>query len=114
MLRRSKLAVQRFMRFSRLSGMPCQSQQENEFCAKLNAVSVLEGVKRHVAQVCAIDVSAVRDDARLAEFGIDSVRAMDLLVALEDEFSIEIPDKDVPRLQTVRELVAYVERKTSK
>lgn len=73
--------------------------------------NVLEGVKRHVAEVCAVEASAIRDDARLAEYGMDSVRAIDLLVALEHEFSVEIPDRDVPRLQTVKDVVGYIERK---
>ena len=76
--------------------------------------NVPEGVKRHVAEVCAVEPAKVRDDARLAEYGLDSVRAMDLLVALEHEFAIEIPDRDVPRLQTVKDVVAYIERKLSR
>ncbi len=75
---------------------------------------VLEGVKRHVAEVCAVETSAIKAEARLAEYGMDSVRAMDLLVALEHEFSIEIPDGDVPRLQTVKDVVSYIERKLSR
>ena len=75
--------------------------------------NVLEGVKRHVAEVCAVDPAKIRDDARLAEYGMDSVRAMDLLVALEHEFQIEIPDRDVPRMQTVKDVVSYIERKLS-
>lgn len=76
--------------------------------------NVLEEVKRLVADVCALETSAIRDEGRLAEYGLDSVRAMDLLVALEHEFAIEIPDRDVPGLRTVKELVAYIERKTSR
>jgi acyl carrier protein len=75
--------------------------------------NVLEGVQRHVSEVCAVDASAVRAEGRLAEYGMDSVRAMDLLVALEHEFKIEIPDRDVPRLQTVKDVVSYIERKLS-
>jgi len=74
-------------------------------------VNVLEGVKRHVGEVCAIDPVTIRAEARLAEYGMDSVRAIDLLVALEHEYGIEIPDRDVPRLQTVKDVVSYIERK---
>jgi acyl carrier protein len=75
--------------------------------------NVLEGVRRHVSEVCAVDAGSVRAEGRLAEYGMDSVRAMDLLVALEHEFQIEIPDRDVPRLQTVKDVVSYIERKLS-
>jgi acyl carrier protein len=73
--------------------------------------NVLEGVKRHVAEVCALEPGAIREDARLVEYGMDSVRAIDLLVALEHEFQIEIPDREVPRLQTVKDVVAYIDGK---
>jgi len=73
--------------------------------------SVLEGVRRHVAEVCGLEVSHLDDAARLIEYGMDSVRAIDLLVALEHEFGIEIPDRDVARLQTIRDVVTYIERK---
>ncbi|MEZ0229556.1 MAG: acyl carrier protein [Planctomycetota bacterium] len=76
--------------------------------------NVLEGVKRHVAQICGVEPVKVRDDARLAEYGMDSVRAIDLLVALEHEFSIEIPDRDVARLQTANDIAAYIEGKLSR
>jgi acyl carrier protein len=73
--------------------------------------NVQELVRRHVAEVCALDASALRDEARLVEYGMDSVRAMDLLVALEHEFGIEIPDRDVPKLATLKDVVGYVEKK---
>jgi acyl carrier protein len=76
--------------------------------------NVLEGVKRHVAEVCALETSAIREEARLVEYGMDSVRAMDLVVALEDDFKIEIPDRDVARLQTVKDVVAYIDGKLAK
>lgn len=74
-------------------------------------MDVLPQVKRLVADTCAIDAAKVREDGRLAEYGIDSVRAMDLLVALEQRFGIEIPDGDAARLTTVKDVVAYVEKK---
>lgn len=76
--------------------------------------NVLQGVRRHVSEICAVEPAAIRDDARLAEYGMDSVRAMDLLVALEHEFAIEIPDRDVARLQTSKDIAEYIERKLSR
>jgi acyl carrier protein len=73
--------------------------------------NVLEAVRHHVADVCALDPTAVRDEARLVEYGMDSVRAIDLVVALEHEFGIEIPDRDASRLQTVKDVVDYIQRK---
>ena len=69
-------------------------------------------VKRLLGETCAIDPAAIRDDARLIEYGLDSVRATDLVIALEERFSISIPDTDAARLKTVADLQAYVARRT--
>lgn len=47
-------------------------------------------------------------DATFTELGADSSDSYSLVLALEDEFGIEIPDHDVPQLQTVRAVVCYV------
>lgn len=46
----------------------------------------------------------LRDD-----LGADSLDALELALALEDAFAIQIPDQDVDRLHTVQALVTYVE-----
>lgn len=73
----------------------------------------LAEVKRLIAEICAVDVAVVRDDVRLIELGMDSVRAIELLVTLEETFGIAIPDEDVARLKTVADVAAHVERKVA-
>ena len=75
---------------------------------------VLSDVKRLVAETCAIDPATIRDDGRLVQYGVDSVRAMDLLVALEEHFGLDIPDTDAARLAGIGVVVAYVETKRTK
>jgi len=70
---------------------------------------VPERVKKLVAQTCAVDPARVREDARLIEYGLDSVRGMDLIVALEEAFAIEIPDGAAGSLRTVSDVVRLVE-----
>lgn len=54
----------------------------------------------------------IASDATLTEdLGADSMDSYSLVSALEVEFAIEIPDHDIPKLQTVRQLVAYVQEK---
>ena len=62
-----------------------------------------------IATVCGIDVSTSRPDGRLIEYGLDSVRAVDLLVCLEETFSISIPDEIAPRMRTLQDLAQYVQ-----
>ena len=45
----------------------------------------------------------------VVDLGIDSPRALELLVALEDVLGIEISDEDAARLETVGDILSYVE-----
>jgi acyl carrier protein len=64
-----------------------------------------------VAQTCAVEVAAVKADGRLVEYGMDSVRAVDLLVSLEDRFGIEISETEAAGLRTVGDIVRCIEAK---
>lgn len=51
----------------------------------------------------------IHSDARLREdLGADSADSYSLVLALEDEFAIEIHDRDLGELQTVRQIVHYI------
>lgn len=68
-------------------------------------------VKTQMAELCGIDATALNDDGKLIGFGLDSVRLVDLMIAIEEEYDIEINEMD-PRLgqvKTVGDLVGYVE-----
>lgn len=70
-------------------------------------------IKRIIASTCGIDLNRIRKEGRLVEYGLDSVRAMDLLVSLEEEFSIVIPDDFATRARTMRDVVQFVEARVS-
>lgn len=54
------------------------------------------------------DTSVFTDD-----LGADSLDVVELVMALEEEFSIDIPDDDVANIKTVGDVVTYVEGKSS-
>lgn len=43
------------------------------------------------------------------DLGADSLDAVDMLMSLEDEFDVEIPDEEVESIRTVGDLVTYIE-----
>ena len=45
----------------------------------------------------------------VADLGADSLDVVDLVMTLEDEFDIEIPDEDIEKIHTVGELARYLE-----
>ncbi|MCO4822889.1 MAG: acyl carrier protein [Flavobacteriaceae bacterium] len=57
------------------------------------------------------DVDAIRDNEPLTEQGVDSLDFSTLLFNIEEEFGVEIPDEDIDDLQTVAQIVSYVNSK---
>ncbi len=68
-------------------------------------------IRRLFAQVCALDESSVRSDVPLLEYGLDSARGIDLLVTLESQFDIRIPDDDIMKMRTLADVTAYVRQR---
>ena len=50
------------------------------------------------------------DKDLVADLGIDSPRALRLLIELEDRFSLEIPDEDAAQMSTVEDVLSYLKR----
>ncbi len=64
-----------------------------------------------VARKARIDRSRIRPASRFVDFGIDSVRATEIVVELETVLSISIPDEDLMELETIEEIARYLERR---
>lgn len=47
------------------------------------------------------------------DLGADSLDTVELVMALEEEFGIEIPDEDAEKIQTVGDAIRYIEEKAS-
>jgi acyl carrier protein len=74
--------------------------------------SVLESVKKIIADTLEIDVKEVKAESNLiADLGMESLDLVDLVVAFEEKYKVSIDDKDVKKLQTVQDIVTYIENK---
>ena len=69
---------------------------------------MLETIARIIAAQKGIAPSSVTADSRMEELGIDSLDAVDILMALEDELSLKLNLRR--RVSTVAELLAVVEQ----
>lgn len=76
-------------------------------------MNIAKQVKQELAHICAIDPAEVRDEAWLIEYGLDSVRSLELIMALEEHFYIELPDEVIARVRTVADLVRLIEQQRS-
>ena len=67
-----------------------------------------------IAEVCGVDASSLTPETQLvADLGVDSARALHLLVKLEDELGVEVDDEEVAELQTVGSILTFIERHPS-
>ena len=56
-----------------------------------------------------IDISQVTDDAHLInDLGADSLHVVELIIAFENEYGLEIPDEDAEQLDTVGKIKQYI------
>lgn len=72
-------------------------------------------VKKIIAEQLGVEESqVVSEKAFVADLGADSLDTVELVMAFEEEFSVEVPDEDAEKLQTVGDVVKYIEEKTAK
>lgn len=71
---------------------------------------VLEKVIEILADQLSVDPSIINEDSNLVDdLDADSLTVIDLIMCLEDEFGIEVPDNEVEDLKTVGAIVHYIE-----
>lgn len=71
---------------------------------------VLEKIKVILAEQFDVEEDSLKLDTDLQDdLGADSLDVVDLLMSIEDEFEIEIPDEEIENIRTVGDLVNYIE-----
>jgi acyl carrier protein len=66
-------------------------------------------IRSLVAQIGEVDISRIADDTHLSnDLGLDSLRALELMVALEDKFKIRVPEEELGRFTNVSSLAELV------
>ncbi len=74
-------------------------------------MSVEEKVKNIVAEQLSLDVAEVTNDAHILEdLNADSLDITELVMALEEEFDLEIDDDEAQKLMKVQDIVDYIEK----
>lgn len=71
-----------------------------------------EQLNNLLSEVTGLPLSALSDNASLTrDLGLDSLDLVDLVLKMEDQFHVSIPDEDYPKLQTVGAINQYIEQK---
>ena len=71
---------------------------------------MLETIKKLVAENLGIEEETITENASFKEYlGVDSLDLFELVMALEEEYDLEIPTEDLEKLTTVGEVAAYIQ-----
>ena len=71
---------------------------------------VFDKIKEIIMEQLQVDESEITMDTNLMkDLSADSLDAVEIIMAIEDEYGIEIPDEDAENIQTVQDLVKFVE-----
>ena len=73
---------------------------------------MLEKIKSIVVDQLGVDEDQVTEDASfIDDLGADSLDTVELIMAFEEEFDVEIPDTDAEKIKTVQDVMDYIEAK---
>ena len=73
-------------------------------------MATFDEVKAVVVEQLSIDTDAVKMESKIIEdLGADSLDVVELIMALEEKFEVEIPDSDAEKLIKIEDVVNYIE-----
>ena len=73
-------------------------------------MSVADEVKQIIIEQLGVDEEEVKPEAKFVEdLGADSLDTVELVMAMEEKFGIDIPDSDAEKITTVQDAIDYVE-----
>jgi acyl carrier protein len=81
----------------------------------MQGTGVDERVKAIIVEQLGVRAEEVRSQARFTDdLGADSLDVVELVMALEEEFDIEIPDEEAEKIGTVKDAIDYIEKHSKK
>ncbi|MFK0434041.1 acyl carrier protein [Campylobacter jejuni] len=73
-------------------------------------MATFDNVKAVVVEQLSIDADAVKMESKIIEdLGADSLDVVELIMALEEKFEVEIPDSDAEKLIKIEDVVNYID-----
>ena len=70
---------------------------------------LLEEIINIIVDTLEVEESELNENTRFADLDVDSLDLVNLVVAFEKKYNFEIPDNEIKNLQTVKDVVDYVE-----
>ncbi len=72
---------------------------------------MLERIKKVICEYVDVDPATLNEDTNIrSSLGLNSLELINIAVAIEDEFGVEIPDREVSNLETLGDAIAIIEK----
>ncbi len=76
------------------------------------ANNIEERVKEIIADQLGVSVDQIKPESKFVDdLGADSLDVVELIMAFEEEFGVEIPDEDAEKISTVQDVLDYIKQK---
>ena len=73
---------------------------------------MLDKVKEIIVEQLGVDADQIKPESNFVDdLGADSLDTVELIMAFEEEFDVEIPDEDAQKIKTVKDVIEYIESK---
>ena len=74
---------------------------------------IFDEVREILAEQLDVDKDSIEMNSKLAEaLGADSLDAIDIVMTIEDQYAIEVPDENIENMKTVEDIVSFIESNT--
>ena len=78
-------------------------------------MGIFEEIREIVSEQLGLQSEEVKPEALfIDDLGADSLDIVELVMALEERFDIEVPDEDAEKMQAVSDVIEYIETKTNR
>jgi acyl carrier protein len=78
-------------------------------------MDIAEKVKEIISQQLDVDLAEVKEAASfIDDLGADSLAIVELVLAFEEQFEIDIPDEDTEKIRTVGDAISYIQEHKAK
>ena len=74
---------------------------------------IFDEVREILAEQLDVDKDSIEMNSKLAEdLGADSLDAIDIVMTIEDQYAIEVPDENIENMKTIEDIVSFIESNT--
>lgn len=78
-------------------------------------MDIAQKVKEIISQQLDVDVNEIKEtSAFIDDLGADSLAIVELVLAFEEQFEIDIPDEDTEKIRTVGDAIGYIQARAAK